>query len=293
LLLEENIIQETYVLYEDFGVKLVELFDILGTMNFYDGKTLLGASDFSVVNGQLVERWTDWMVTPGTHNIFAKISNAQKSEIGKPPEPITLATEASATETITPTLDPERLAPTTSTDSSSSSPNPDQPAPLGPKNPESANTLETLVKTIQTLTDKLLGRSSETASTTPNTATDSVPNPISNDNPSSSNTTRGITATISTKLATQKSALDEKLNQEENPQPVTVLAGPLETLAKKVPYFKIPPQYIPSGGRIYSWFLSACIFIVNTWWLLLIVSFLVLRWVWKIVRFFQFRNRDK
>jgi hypothetical protein len=76
-------------------------FDILGTMNFYDGKTLLGASDFSVVNGQLVERWTDWMVTPGTHNIFAKISNAQKSEIGKPPEPITLATEASATETIT------------------------------------------------------------------------------------------------------------------------------------------------------------------------------------------------
>jgi len=65
-------------------------FDILGRVQFLDGDTLIGDTDFSTIRGRLVEVWTDWEMSQGMHRISVAIVDAKKSEIGKEPQPITL-----------------------------------------------------------------------------------------------------------------------------------------------------------------------------------------------------------
>lgn len=69
-------------------------FDIIGKVQFFDGETLIGQSDFSVPNGSLGQSWVDWKVTAGTHQIRAKIVDAKKCEIGK--EPVAIDFESSS-----------------------------------------------------------------------------------------------------------------------------------------------------------------------------------------------------
>lgn len=66
-------------------------FDIKGKAVFFDKNEKIGGSDFSVVNGRLLEVWTDWRIAEGNHTISVSIAEAFKVEIGRDPEPITLA----------------------------------------------------------------------------------------------------------------------------------------------------------------------------------------------------------
>lgn len=308
-------------------------YDIIGTINFYDGQNVIGSSDFSVVDGQLIERWADWTVTPGTHNIYAKIVNPRKSEIGKEPVPITLAEDASAPDIKTATLDPAHLAPEilTSTTTASTSaqvaatttPNPtagaDTASTTTTAQDDDKNILEKLVESVKKITDTIFNKSSpeQTGSTneptsgaTSETSTGSNPSvtngsSVSNDgsvSPDSSNndtttqtadgTKTSITAQFAQKLTATKNTLDQKLAEETNPQPVSLLSKPFTALQNKFTFLKIPHEYVPSSGRLYSWFLGALIFILHTWWLLIIIAALLVRWIWKIFRFFYFRNRE-
>ena len=54
-------------------------FDITGTIKFFDNGKIIGQSDFSAINGRLVEKWIDWEVSEGEHKIQAKIFNPKKS----------------------------------------------------------------------------------------------------------------------------------------------------------------------------------------------------------------------
>jgi len=73
-------------------------YDIVGKIQFFDYNTLIGESDFSVINGRLIEKWADWKVTEGNHNIYAKIVDPKKSEIGKELEPIILEFDSTTPE---------------------------------------------------------------------------------------------------------------------------------------------------------------------------------------------------
>ena len=66
-------------------------FDIKGKAAFFDKGEKIGEANFSVVNGRLLEVWTDWRVEEGAHTISVSIIEAFKIEVGKNPEPIVLA----------------------------------------------------------------------------------------------------------------------------------------------------------------------------------------------------------
>jgi len=64
--------------------------DIQGTIEFLVNGKSVGESAFSIINGRIIEVWTDWEVTQGNHSVAASIKEAFKVEIGKEPELISL-----------------------------------------------------------------------------------------------------------------------------------------------------------------------------------------------------------
>jgi len=64
--------------------------DIQGTIEFLVDGNSVGEPAFSVINGRIVEVWTDWEVAQGNHSVAANIKEAFKVEIGKEPESISL-----------------------------------------------------------------------------------------------------------------------------------------------------------------------------------------------------------
>lgn len=75
-------------------------FDMKGKTTFFDKSEKVGESNFSIVNGRLLEVWTDWRVAEGEHAISVAITEAFKMEVGKNPAPITLAFASFAQEPI-------------------------------------------------------------------------------------------------------------------------------------------------------------------------------------------------
>lgn len=73
-------------------------FDIIGKIQFFDNEEVVGESDFSVINGRLVEKWTDWSVKNGDHNIYIKLTDTKKAIIGGGFEPVTLTFDSSHTD---------------------------------------------------------------------------------------------------------------------------------------------------------------------------------------------------
>ena len=65
-------------------------FDITGAIQFFDNNKLLSESDFSAVNGRLIEKWADWNVSSGEHIIRVQITDVKKMEIGKAPVAVEL-----------------------------------------------------------------------------------------------------------------------------------------------------------------------------------------------------------
>ena len=74
--------------------------DITGNVEFFNNDISIGKTNFSAINGHLVETWIDWKVPYGNNSISAKIIEASRSEVGKPPEKIEVTTRESKAETI-------------------------------------------------------------------------------------------------------------------------------------------------------------------------------------------------
>jgi len=66
--------------------------DLLGTVEFKNGDTVLGAKDFSVSGGGKTQHvWIDWTAEEGEHTISADIVNARISPVGGTEEKVSLA----------------------------------------------------------------------------------------------------------------------------------------------------------------------------------------------------------
>ncbi len=70
-------------------------FDIVGKIQFFDNQEIVGDAEFSVVDGRLIEKWTDWRAKGGDRNIYIKLIDTKKAIIGGGFEPITLAFDSS------------------------------------------------------------------------------------------------------------------------------------------------------------------------------------------------------
>ena len=70
-------------------------FDIVGKIQFFDNEEIIGEAEFSALNGRLVEKWADWSVKRGDHNIYVKLTDTKKALIGGGFESINLAFDAS------------------------------------------------------------------------------------------------------------------------------------------------------------------------------------------------------
>src|SRR3989339_257860 len=69
-------------------------FDLIGKIQFSDNDKIISETNFESIGGQLIQKWTDWKVEAGNHNIKVKIVDAKKSLPGKTPEPIELPPSA-------------------------------------------------------------------------------------------------------------------------------------------------------------------------------------------------------
>jgi len=83
-------------------------FDIQGTVEFLLNGAVTGKSNFSAVQGRIVDVWTDWKVSQGNQELSAKIVQAFKLEIGKDPEPIVLANAVLGTSQVFVDLDTDK-----------------------------------------------------------------------------------------------------------------------------------------------------------------------------------------
>lgn len=79
--------------------------DIEGKAVFLVDGNPVGEASFAAVNGRIVEVWTDWNVTEGSHSVAARITEAVRKEIGKPPEPIALDSLAAPADEVFADLD--------------------------------------------------------------------------------------------------------------------------------------------------------------------------------------------
>jgi hypothetical protein len=93
-----------------------------------------------------------------------------------------------------------------------------------------------------------------------------------------------LTGNVKLHLVNQKTKLDQELLENENNQPVPLLEESAKRLEGKTTWLKIPREKIPSFKQLQSWSLGATLYILNTWWLMLIIYLLVFRLLWKLWR---------
>ncbi len=241
-------------------------YDLVGKIELIDGDEVIGQTDISIVNGALIQKWIDWKVTKGPHDLYEKIIDAKRSEAGKNPESVTLQFPTTARETKTgevrvietPPITKTIPAPTTEKISVE---NP--PATTAEKN-NSSTTTHTAVSTTTSLSTSTQEFLTNVATTTKKIIT-------------------FLTAPVVAHLEQQKTLLDEEIKKDPNPTPVPLLEAPAQEIEKRAPYFKIPRDKLPTNKQVYSWLLSLAIYLARTWWFVLIIFILLLRAGWKVI----------
>ncbi len=257
-------------------------FDITGTVKFFSNDSLLGQSDFSIVNGRLIEKWADWKTTYGKHNVSVEISNTKKIEIGKEPEVINLEARTSITETYEVDLDTDGDGlgnkddldddddGLTDKEEEKNGTNPlifDKPVVV-----EKVTESQTSEKKLETNGNKdtedntfienVVGKSKELANIAKEKTIETVGN------------TKDF-------LEKQKDKVDEELAQSKKEE---TLKGVPEIDENRNPYVASILGSIPELKEVYSFVLAILIYIFNSWWILLGSILVLLYFMWKIVR---------
>ena len=256
-------------------------FDIIGTVKFFNNDKLLSQSDFSIVNGRLIEKWADWKPSQGKHNISVKISNTKKIEIGKEPEAINLAAYTSITEAHDIDLDTDGDGIGNKDDldddndglsdveENKNGTNPlvfDKPIVPVEENKveEEKEVKDYQVKSDEnsTFIDNFIEKSKEFADLA---------------------TEKTIVAVEDTKkfLEKQKDKVDEELEQETKEEALKDLPKIDES---RNPYVASIIGSIPELKEVYSFLLSVLIYILNSWWILLGSVIVLVYLIWKIIR---------
>lgn len=96
-----------------------------------------------------------------------------------------------------------------------------------------------------------------------------------------------ITKTIDQYLVKQKVLLQKKLISTTNTDPIPLLENSAKQIESKTSWLKIPRDKIPSFLHIQIWILEILLYILRSWWLLLIILLALLRILWKLWRYLK------
>jgi hypothetical protein len=242
-------------------------FDITGTIKFFDNGDVIGESDFSAINGRLVEKWIDWKVTEGNHKVQVKIFDAKKSIPGGGEESISLAVGSSDVDEQFADLD-------TDGDGVGNKEDSDDDNDGLTDNEEREQGSNPLV--VNTVTEEADVEAKVASSEFPNTSTDT-------------NTSKGkqiaeqfvveptkkalaeskpVIERIGELLVEKHQAIEEKIEEDRN-NPNLATVGSLGF------YEKIQEKLPPVFRILYGWLLKFLILVFSVWWIPLVVGILI------------------
>lgn len=253
-------------------------FDIMGTVQFFDNKESIGQSDFSVVNGRLIEKWADWKPKKGEHEISVTIIDTKKIEIGKDPEAINLASNLSISEKYIVDSDTDGDGVGNQNDLD------DDNDGISDEEEEQAGT-DSLIfnKPVVSIDEKEIVNTGEqkTVSTENQTMAKKI---IQTTKDVASNISeKAIEVVGSTKkvLEKQKEKVEGELEQRKQEE---VLKDEPKIDESKNPYVAFIIGSIPDLKVIYNFLLGGLIYILNSWWILLGTIFILGYFIWKIIK---------
>jgi len=254
-------------------------FDIIGVVKFFvDGK-LLNQSDFSIVNGRLIEKWADWKVAQGEHNLSIQISDTKKIEIGQEPENINLISNISLSEKYNIDLDTDGDGIGNENDSNDDNDNfSDEAEKISGTNPlifdeSTIPKVESSQEDIANLED----RQEE------NTSLDGIVEKAIALADIATEKTNEIIKDAKESLEKQKEKIDTEL-EEETKEEETQNNGVPPIDKDKNPYVASLVGSIPELKEIYSFILAVLIYILNSWWILLGSILIALYFIGKIMK---------
>jgi len=261
-------------------------FDIIGTVHFLNNNQPLGQSDFSIVNGRLIEKWTDWKVFQGENNISIEISNAKKIEIGKEPEAIELIANTLFSEKYDVDLDTDGdgIGNRDDLDDDGDGCSDEEEKEIGTNSlvfdePADVISLATQQEDVEeiitdednkdnTIFEDVIEKTTELANVITEKTTEIVDD------------TKEF-------LEEQKEKIDEELEQAEKEE---ILRDAPTIDENENPYVATIIGNIPELKEVYSFLLSVLIYTLNSWWILLGLITLLLYFIWKVIKR-RFRRR--
>lgn len=270
-------------------------FDIVGKMEFYDSQNLIGASDFSVISGRLLEKWADWQATEGEHDIYTRIVEAKKSEAGAAEEAIELKFVGSNMDKVFADRDTDgdRIGDKEDEDDDNdgvsdqeeiakgANPLDSRSVPAGSEINDFFQSSETNVYSQDSAQDGD-GSSQEPAKfniqdKTTKKITEDFKKYIQGPGKTAlkviSDQSRKITGQLTERAEKKKAEVESRSKEPgvspENSEAAELNAGQSQKLTK---------------DKIYLCFLIGLIYVLNTWWLLLIAVFVLLKIIWRIIR---------
>jgi hypothetical protein len=236
-------------------------FDIIGKINFIDGKELIGESNFSISDGELFEKSITWKASEGEHSFRVEVFNARKVSGGEEVS-VSLIAESSNVNKQFADLDSDFDGVGNKID----------------KDDDGDGVFDN--EEIKFGTDPLVFNEESdfsNASTTKsrskieegkNIAEKFVINPAKEVTEKALIESRPIIERIGDFLVNKSLDLDEKIKEDEENEAELNLAdlGFYENIQKKLP---------PVFRILYSWLLKGLILFFSIWWLPLIVSILI------------------
>ena len=251
-------------------------FDITGTIQFLDGEIIIGESEFSVVDGDLIKEWVDWEVTQGYHSISIKVINVQKHELNKDPEPISLnlGTLGSDEQFADFDTDGDLIGNEEDLDDDNDGISDDEEIIIG-TNPLIADTDNDGIsdgEEIEKGTDPLVPDEIEVEENLE--VIEQVEKVLNFTKEEADKILQGIIERVESK----KFVIQKEIEEETSPKPIFEKA--LAFIGSNFGFLKIDEEEAPTWNHLYSWFLGVIIFILEKAWLIVAIL-LVVRIFWK------------
>ena len=235
-------------------------FDINGSLYFYYNDKLIDDIVVTLPAQSNVRYWSDTTIASGTQRFSAELRNMKKNELGKIPESILITTSSLRTEKeisktplsfLSTTTSPASIitvSSATTADSNSANESP-------PLSSVSSSFLSSSLK-------------QKAASTTKNVV-------------------QIITRPLIRLLDEKQNSLENAIKTNSSSQPIPALDHAVSELEKKSTFFKIPREKLPTTQHLYIWLIKVAKYVLNTWWVMLIVFLALLRTSWKLWRRIQ------
>jgi hypothetical protein len=240
--------------------------DITGTVRLYEKDEVIGELSIALPTKSTMRYWFDTIASTTTLIFSAEFINVKKAELGKiatPVQAVSSTTKNSgqaATTSSTTTSSPKNNLITSVSSTSSTSSTSYLPA-------------TPLSSTIVSTTESLFSSSATKI------ATEKTKNAIET-----------ITAPLINFLDKKKHALEESIENVTTTEPIPILNKAATELENKTSFLKIPREKIPSFTHLYIWLISVGLYLLHTWWIMLLALLFLVYNIWKLWK--KIRNEE-